>query len=91
MVYNSGTVYLVDGKVIALRFVESMKFPDGGDKIIDKLKGDRCLEVTMTSGIDYIVSMRAIQKYDDRWKDADIDALREAICDRWIFLLGDLK
>jgi len=89
MLYTSGRVYLPDGRAIALRCVGSIKIPDDEQKVIDKLKDDRCLEIVMTSGHEYIVSMRAIQKFDARWVKADVDELRYAICDKWNFIFRD--
>lgn len=84
-----GPVLRIDGRTaVALRFCESMRFPDGESLVVDILKDDLHIHMIMTSGTEHTVSIAALQKVESRFADIDKKALRESIYNKWIHILG---
>lgn len=86
-VYPSDVVYTHDGSVIALHYVESMRLTSEEDKIVDILKGDINLVVSMVSGKEHRISMLKIISEDSRYTNTDCEQLMAAIVDRWKHIL----
>lgn len=93
MHYTRNTVLANERTVVALRFVESMGFPEDDDLVVDVLKDDLQLVIVTTSGKEYKVSMAELQDHlsesDNRYKSIDKHELRESVYSRWIYILGE--
>lgn len=90
MIFHSEFLKLNKRVVIALRFVESIEFPEEDDdqRIIDTLKADLGLKIVMGSGKEYFLSVSEISKqYPFREKET-LRELRNAIFEKWLHLLG---
>lgn len=84
MIFIPDHLILDNSAVIGIKFIESMRFPDGEDLTVAKLKDDLFIEVTMCSGREYTVSVRAQFTEDDwRIKDEGIIGGRYSIFDKW--------
>ena len=89
MLFNKDFLYLDNRAAIALKFVESMRYPSEEEELtIAKLKDDLFLEVTMVSGKEYTISVKS-QFYPKDWriKDEGIDLARSSIFDKWCRIL----
>ena len=78
---------LPDGRIICLKYVESIKPPNSEDSLANKLKNDCCMEVTMTSGNVYTVSMLEIKK-QEFCKDTSVEDLYSGVLSHWLRLNG---
>lgn len=91
MLFTKDFLYF-DGasSAIALKFVESMRYPlCEQDLIVAKLNDDLFIEVGMVSGKEYTISVKTQFGPDDwRLKHEGIDAARASIFDKWCVLLG---
>ena len=89
MLFNKDFLYLDNRAAIALKFVESMRYPSEGEELtVAKLKDDLFLEVVMTSGKEYKISTRSQFEVNDwRLKDEGIEMARSAIFDKWCRIL----
>ena len=77
---------IVDNRVIALKFVESMEFQSGEDLTVDILKDDRTIDIITVSGNKYIISV--IEQLFQYQKDKnDVAGYRQAIYDKWRHIL----
>lgn len=81
-VYNSHSIMTVEGDVVLLKFVESIRVRDNDDLVVDKLKGDVVLSARTTSGKEHTVSMNAL------WESIGGGSLygkdlAEAVCEKW--------
>lgn len=60
-IYHHNGIRCDDGTVVALKFIESMKFQtEEADAIVDKLKGDLPLFFRTVSGKEYLVSINQL-------------------------------
>lgn len=88
MQYDRDTLRF-NSAAISLRHVEGLEYPVGDDqKIVDALKDDLELKVMMVSGREYLISISAIQEEYPYLRDRDKREIRNAIYDRWLYLLG---
>ena len=88
MLFTKDFLYLDDQTVIAMQFIESMRFTEGEDLTADKLKDDLHLDVVMASSKEYSISVRRQYMNDVRAKPpTSIEEMREAIYKKWIFIL----
>ena len=88
MIFQKDLLILSDGRVVALRFVESMRFPnDGEDLTIAALKDDLDIELTTISGKEYIVSVRSQYPSDWRLDHEGVMSARTAIFEKWCHIL----
>jgi len=89
MLFTKDFLYTDNKAAIALKFVESMRYPsEDEDLTVAKLKDDLLIEVVMTSGREYTISTRA-QFSDSDWrvKDEGIDGARSSIFEKWCRIL----
>ena len=88
MIYQKDFLILSDGRVIALRFIESMRFPDDGEDLtVAALKDDLDIVIITISGREYIVSVRLQYPSDWRLKHDGITEARRAIFEKWCHIL----
>jgi len=84
MVFHQDFLILPDKSITALRFVESMRYPDGEDLLVSKLKDDLEIEIVMCSGRNYTISVRAQFPDGSRQINSNgISAARDAILGKW--------
>lgn len=84
MSYQSEFLVVSEKSVVAMRFIESMGFPDGEDLVIAKLRDDLEIEIVMCSGKEYVISTRAQYPKDSYWIKLDgIDSARLTILNKW--------
>ena len=77
---------IVDKRVIALKFVESMRFRDDEDLTVDILKDDRTIDIITLSGNRYTISV--MEQLTPRQRDrSDIIGYQQAIFDKWRHIL----
>lgn len=92
MHYLKDTIRVNNRTLVALKFVESIGFPEDSDLIIDALKDDLQIVIVTVSGQRYQVSMNelsaSLAETESRWKNVSNTRLRESVYNRWIYLLG---
>ena len=77
---------IVDRRVIALKFVESMRFRADEDLTMDILKDDRTIDIITLSGNEYTISvMEQLTKYQR--DKGDIAGYQQSIYDKWRHIL----
>jgi hypothetical protein len=84
MAYHSAVLYIDDKFAVALRQVESMRFPDGEELTADILRDDLHIEVVMTSGSVYSVSMKYLQNRLVYLRDYSIRDIRNDVYHKWV-------
>ena len=87
--YVDDVVHLPTGTIISLAHVESMQATSEDDLLIDKLKGDVCIKVTMTSGREHIISTRYITEIKPAFENNKLENIRDEILSRWIYLMRE--
>lgn len=88
MIYQKDFLILSDGRVVALKFVESMRFPnDDEDLTVAVLREDFDVELITVSGREYTISVRSQYPHDRRLKHEGIVEARKAIFDKWCYIL----
>ena len=81
-VYHTDGILCDDGTIIAIRYIESMRFDISEDQaIVDKLKGDSFVYVTMVSGKEYTVSLQSLTK--DHARIYTLEELRSGLLNSW--------
>jgi len=58
--YHGHAVSTVEGEIVLLKFVESIRIRDAEDLVVDKLKGDVAILIRTISGKEHIVSMKQL-------------------------------
>jgi hypothetical protein len=89
MIFQKDFLVLLDGRVVALKFIESMRFPsEGEDRTVAALKDDLDIEMITISGKEYVTSTRS-QYYQSDWRieKEGIMAGRTAIFEKWCHIL----
>lgn len=89
--YQPTFVVAEDRTVIALKFVESMNLSrEESDLVADKLKGDRIIHVTTSSGNSYAISMQTqIKLLKPQFSISDDpEELRSSIFERWVSFIN---
>ena len=87
--YPLDTIKMTATFVVALKFVESMKYmEDQESEVINALKGDVILNIRTISGAEYSVSMLSLKNLLP-FKDniESLEALRDAVYNRWIHII----
>lgn len=86
---NSDIVHVMDGTIVALRSVESMRFLiDGENATVDKLKDDVTIRIRTVSGMEYDFSAKNCLKQLLRiHRDENAADIASAIYKRWIWIL----
>jgi hypothetical protein len=74
--------------VVALKYVESMRYPDGEDATLDKLKDDLNFEITMISGKEYKISVR--DNFEHLRSEELADAMN-SIYNKWRYIISGKK
>ena len=88
-IYRFNAVKCDDETVVALKFIESMKHVSSDDqKLLDKLKDDSVLYVTMISGKEYPISMRRLMNHLNV-RVFSPDEVRKGIYERWSQIIGN--
>lgn len=80
-----GDILVCKNTAIAIRFIESMGFSeDDEDRIVEKLKSDRFLEIKTVSGQAYTISVREqLAQWQQEYPKCDFEKWRIAIYERW--------
>lgn len=80
MVFHGEFLILDDDTVLAIKFIESIKYPDTEANVVDVLKNDLHFEVITVSGNRYTVSVNKQNKYGVLINTSEF---RDAIYYRW--------
>ena len=88
-VYHHNGIRCEDGTVVALKFIESMRFQtDIEDAVVDKLKGDLPIFFRTISGKEYIVYVNSIIERE-KITNFSKEEVRMSIYKKWsTFLKG---
>lgn len=84
-VYNSHSIVTVEGDIVLLKFIESVRVREDEELIVDKLKGDVTLMVRTISGREHLVSMKTL------WESVGGGSLHGkdlavAVCEKWLWI-----
>ncbi len=83
-VFASHAVITATGEVIPFKFIESMRIKNEDDEIVDKLKGDVCIDIRTLSGKDYTISMNVV--HQELGGTPTGKNLAQSIFDKWIWI-----
>lgn len=86
--YAHSTLITNDNVSIAIKYIESIHANiDSADVLVDKLRDDIVFGITTLSGKYYDISVRYQQQIIKTFRHYDdIEQLRTAIYEKWIFL-----
>lgn len=84
MIFQENFLVLDDNTVLAIKFIESIRYPDMEDALVDVLKNDLHLEVVTISGNKYTISVEKQNRFGEFYSS---DLLRDEICQKWKFIM----
>lgn len=87
MAYHSPVLHISASFAVALRYIESMRFPDGEDLTVDILCDDLHINIVTVSGREYSSSMRYVQERLPYLRETPIRELRGEIYSKWIAIM----
>lgn len=84
--FYSNILYISKQQVVAMRYVESLRFPDGEELTAERLVDDLYLHITTVSGNEYKLSIN-LQRICNNAVDVPLKEYRNSIYNRWKYIL----